>query len=60
MSEVVLTDTREKVLAGIMLTSFSYLLFSFQDASIKLLVVAAPVWQILFFRSATILSLIHI
>lgn len=56
MSEAILTDTREKVLAGIMLTSFSYLLFSFQDASIKLLVVAAPVWQILFFRSATILA----
>lgn len=55
MTDVVLSDTREKVLAGILLTSLAYLLFSLQDASIKLLVTAATVWQILFIRSATIL-----
>jgi len=55
MTDVVLPDTREKVLAGILLTSLAYLLFSLQDASIKLLVTTATVWQILFIRSATIL-----
>ena len=55
MTDVILSDTREKVLAGILLTSLAYLLFSLQDASIKLLVTAATVWQILFIRSATIL-----
>ncbi|PLP61313.1 EamA family transporter [Mesorhizobium loti] len=56
MTDVVLSDTREKLLAGILLTSLAYLLFSLQDASIKLLVTAATVWQILFIRSATILT----
>ena len=55
MSDAVLPDTREQVLVGIMLTSIAYLLFSVQDASIKLLVSGIAVWQILFFRSATIL-----
>lgn len=55
MTDVVLSDTRDKVLAGILLTSLAYLLFSLQDASIKLLVTTATVWQILFIRSATIL-----
>lgn len=45
------------VSSGILLTSFAYFLFSVQDASVKWLVVALPVWQILFVRSVTIFSL---
>ena len=45
------------VLSGILLTMLSYFLFSVQDASVKWLVVALPVWQILFVRSVTILGL---
>jgi drug/metabolite transporter (DMT)-like permease len=41
---------------GILLTSFAYMLFTVHDATIKLLVVTIPVWQILFFRSVTILA----
>jgi drug/metabolite transporter (DMT)-like permease len=41
---------------GILLTSFAYMLFTAHDATIKLLVVTIPVWQILFFRSVTILA----
>ena len=48
-------DATDRVFAGIFLTSIAYLLFSLQDASIKLLVAALSVWQILFFRSLTIL-----
>jgi drug/metabolite transporter (DMT)-like permease len=55
MAEAAVLDTREKVFAGILLTSSAYLLFSVQDATIKLLVVGISVWQILFFRSAAIL-----
>ena len=56
MAEIAVLDTREKVFAGILLTSLAYLLFSVQDAGIKLLVTSMTVWQILFFRSATILA----
>jgi drug/metabolite transporter (DMT)-like permease len=56
MVDTAVLDTREKVFAGILLTSLAYLLFSFQDASIKLLVAGYSVWQILFFRSVTILA----
>jgi len=56
MAEVAVLDTREKVLAGILLAGSAYFLFSVQDASIKLLVAGLSVWQILFFRSATILA----
>jgi drug/metabolite transporter (DMT)-like permease len=56
MADVAILDTRERVYAGIVLTSLAYFLFSMQDASIKLLVTAITVWQILFFRSATILA----
>jgi drug/metabolite transporter (DMT)-like permease len=56
MADVAILDTRERVYAGIVLTSLAYFLFSLQDASIKLLVTAITVWQILFFRSATILA----
>jgi drug/metabolite transporter (DMT)-like permease len=45
------------VLSGILLTIFSYFLFSLQDAAVKWLVVALPVWQILFVRSVTIFSI---
>jgi drug/metabolite transporter (DMT)-like permease len=41
---------------GILLTGFAYMLFTVHDAAIKLLVVTIPVWQILFFRSLTILT----
>ncbi|KQY24006.1 hypothetical protein ASD31_21985 [Rhizobium sp. Root482] len=36
---------------------FSYFLFTLQDASVKWLVVALPVWQILFVRSVTIFAI---
>lgn len=42
--------------AGILLTSLSYFLFTLHDSVIKLLVETTAVWQILFFRSATILA----
>lgn len=45
------------VLSGIVMTTFSYFLFSLQDASVKWLVVGYSVWQILFTRSITILLL---
>lgn len=48
---------RATVTSGILLTTFSYLLFSVQDASVKWLVAALPVWQILFVRSVTIFLL---
>jgi drug/metabolite transporter (DMT)-like permease len=44
-------------LSGILLTIFSYFLFTLQDASVKWLVVALPVWQILFVRSVTIFAI---
>lgn len=40
---------------GIALGLLSYLLFTFHDAGVKWLVVATPVWQILFCRSLTVL-----
>jgi drug/metabolite transporter (DMT)-like permease len=55
MSDAALLDTRERIFAGILLTSLAYGLFSVQDAAIKLLVAGFAVWQILFFRSVTIL-----
>ena len=55
MSNAAIADTRDRVYAGILLTSVAYALFSGQDAAIKLLVTGMSVWQILFFRSATIL-----
>lgn len=55
MSAVTL-DTRERIYAGILLTGFSYFLFTVHDAGVKLLVASIPVWQVLFFRSLTILA----
>jgi len=49
-------DTRDRVYAGILLTGFSYFLFTVHDAAVKLLVASIPVWQVLFFRSLTILA----
>ncbi len=40
---------------GIVLGFLAYGVFSVHDAMIKLLVADIPVWQVLFFRSATIL-----
>ena len=51
-----LTSSRERVFAGILLTSLSYFLFTVHDAAVKLLVATIPVWQVLFFRSLTILA----
>jgi len=45
------------VSSGILLTSLAYFLFSLQDATVKWLVTALPVWQILFVRSLTIVTL---
>ncbi|MGO4641559.1 DMT family transporter [Mesorhizobium sp. 2RAF45] len=56
MADVAILETRERVLAGILLTGAAYLLFSTQDASIKLLVTGMTVWQIMFYRSITILG----
>ncbi|RUV50821.1 hypothetical protein EOB77_13485 [Mesorhizobium sp. M7A.F.Ca.MR.228.00.0.0] len=56
MADIAILETRERVLAGILLTGAAYLLFSTQDASIKLLVVGMSVWQIMFFRSIAILG----
>ena len=56
MADIAVLDAREKVMAGIALTSSAYFLFSLQDASIKLLVAGISVWQVLFFRSASILA----
>lgn len=56
MADAALIDTRDKVFAGILLTSVAYVLFSAQDAAIKLLVAGISVWQVLFFRSAVILA----
>jgi drug/metabolite transporter (DMT)-like permease len=55
MADIAILETRERVLAGILFTGAAYFLFSTQDASIKLLVAGMTVWQIMFFRSATIL-----
>lgn len=49
-------SSRERVFAGILLTSLSYFLFTVHDAAVKLLVATIPVWQVLFFRSLTILA----
>jgi drug/metabolite transporter (DMT)-like permease len=45
------------VLAGVLSTVTAYFLFSLQDAAVKWLVVAIPVFQILFVRSITILTI---
>ncbi|UCI06652.1 DMT family transporter [Mesorhizobium sp. B1-1-8] len=56
MADVVVLESRERVLAGILFTAAAYFLFSTQDAAIKLLVAGMTVWQIMFFRSVTVLA----
>jgi len=56
MVDVVVLESRERVLAGILITAGAYFLFSAQDASIKLLVAGISMWQIMFFRSITVLA----
>lgn len=51
-----LSATRDRVFVGIVFVSFAYFFFTVHDAAVKILVVAIPVWQILFFRSVTILA----
>ncbi|WP_221113790.1 DMT family transporter [Rhizobium lentis] len=46
---------KNPVSLGILLTSLAYMAFTFHDAIIKILTSSIPVWQILFFRSLTIL-----
>ncbi|MGO6735183.1 DMT family transporter [Rhizobium ruizarguesonis] len=46
---------KNSVSLGILLTTVAYMAFTFHDAIIKILVSSIPVWQILFFRSLTIL-----
>ena len=56
MADIAILESRERVLAGILFTGGAYFLFSTQDAAIKLLVVGVSVWQIMFFRSITVLA----
>ena len=56
MADIAILETRERVLAGILFTGAAYFLFSTQDAAIKLLVVGISVWQIMLFRSITVLA----
>jgi drug/metabolite transporter (DMT)-like permease len=46
---------KNSVSLGILLTTLAYMAFTFHDAIVKVLTVTIPVWQILFFRSLTIL-----
>lgn len=56
MAGSTIEDATEKVMAGILLTSLAYLLFSVHDAAVKLLVAGYAVWQVMLFRSVTILA----
>lgn len=55
MSALSIPASRNHVYAGILLTSVAYFIFTVHDAAVKLLVTTIPVWQVLFFRSITIL-----
>ena len=46
---------KNSISLGIVLTTSAYMAFTFHDAIVKVLTSAIPVWQILFFRSLTIL-----
>ncbi len=46
---------KNSVSLGILLTTTAYMAFTFHDAIVKVLTASIPVWQILFFRSLTIL-----
>ncbi len=56
MSGTASSGTQDRVFTGIWLTSLAYLLFSGQDALIKLLVETISVWQIMLVRSAIVLA----
>jgi drug/metabolite transporter (DMT)-like permease len=56
MSTRAASDVSERIYSGVLLTSLAYLLFSSQDAAIKLLVAGMSVWQVMFFRSVTVLA----
>ena len=47
---------KNSVSLGILLTTLAYMAFTFHDAIVKVLTATIPVWQILFFRSLTILT----
>jgi drug/metabolite transporter (DMT)-like permease len=49
------TPVKNSVSLGIVLTTSAYMAFTFHDAIVKVLTSTIPVWQILFFRSFTIL-----
>lgn len=55
MTDIAMADTRDRVMAGILLTSVGYFLFTLHDAVVKLLVVGFAVSQVLFFRSLVII-----
>ncbi|GAA3093388.1 DMT family transporter [Rhizobium viscosum] len=48
-------SVKNSVSLGILLTTSAYMAFTFHDAIVKVLTASIPVWQILFFRSLTIL-----
>lgn len=50
-----MTFLKSSIGSGILLVSTSYFVFTLHDAVIKLLVVDVGVWQIIFFRSLTVL-----
>lgn len=52
---LVRSPVKNSVSLGILLTTVAYMAFTFHDAIIKILASSIPVWQILFFRSLTIL-----
>jgi drug/metabolite transporter (DMT)-like permease len=56
MADISAQDTTERIMAGILLTSLAYLLFSVHDAAVKLLVTGYAVWQVMLFRAVTILA----
>lgn len=51
-----MSGTGERVMLGILLGVLAYSLFSLHDATNKYLVGFLPVWQVLFFRSLTIVA----
>lgn len=51
-----MTAPADRILAGIGLGVLAYFLFSTHDAANKFLAATLPVWQVLFFRSATIVA----
>ena len=48
-------SVKNSISLGILLTTSAYMAFTFHDAIVKVLTASIPVWQILFFRSLTIL-----